>query len=41
MEQSGIKIIIPKMEIPNMGFSVFLDTENNMFGIYENRDTSM
>jgi predicted enzyme related to lactoylglutathione lyase len=27
---------MPKTEIPNMGFfPVFLDTENNMFGIYE------
>jgi uncharacterized protein len=36
IEQSGGKIIMPKTEIPNMGFfAVFLDTENNMFGIYE------
>jgi uncharacterized protein len=36
IEQSDGKIIMSKTEIPNMGFfAVFLDTENNMFGIYE------
>jgi predicted enzyme related to lactoylglutathione lyase len=35
IEQSGGKAIIPKKKIPKMGyFAVFLDTENNMFGIY-------
>jgi uncharacterized protein len=39
IEQSGGKIIMPKTEIPNMGFfAVCLDTENNMFGIYENNN---
>jgi uncharacterized protein len=39
IEQSGGKIIMPKIEIPNMGFfAVCLDTENNMFGIYENNN---
>ena len=36
LEIAGGKVIIPKTEIPNMGFyAVFLDTENNMFGLYE------
>lgn len=36
IEKAGGKIIIPKTEIENMGFIVvFLDTENNMFGIYQ------
>ena len=36
LERAGGKVIIPKTEIPNMGFyAVFLDTENNMFGLYE------
>jgi uncharacterized protein len=40
IEQSGGKIIMPKTEIPNMGFfAVCLDTENNMFGIYENNNS--
>jgi uncharacterized protein len=40
IEQSGGKIIMPKIEIPNMGFfAVCLDTENNMFGIYENNNS--
>jgi uncharacterized protein len=39
IEQSCGKIIMPKTEIPNMGFfAVCLDTENNMFGIYENNN---
>ena len=33
---AGGKVIMPKTEIPDMGFIiVFLDTENNMFGLYE------
>ena len=33
---AGGKVIMPKTEIPEMGFIlVFLDTENNMFGLYE------
>lgn len=40
IEQSGGKIIMPKTGIPNMGyFAIFLDSENNMFGIYEDKDT--
>ena len=36
LEKAGGKVIIPKTEIPNMGFYVvFLDSENNMFGLYE------
>ena len=36
LERAGGKVIIPKTEIPNMGFyAIFLDTENNMFGLYE------
>ncbi len=36
IEEAGGKVIMPKTEIPEMGFSlVFLDTENNMFGLYE------
>ena len=34
--EAGGKVIMPKTEIPDMGFIiVFLDTENNMFGLYE------
>jgi predicted enzyme related to lactoylglutathione lyase len=36
LEQAGGKLIIPKTKIPDMGFyAVFLDSENNMFGLYE------
>ena len=36
IEEAGGKVIMPKTEIPKMGFIiVFLDTENNMFGLYE------
>lgn len=36
VEQSGGKIIMNKTEIPDMGYIVvFMDTENNMFGLYE------
>jgi predicted enzyme related to lactoylglutathione lyase len=36
LEQAGGKAIIPKTEIPDMGFyAIFLDTESNMFGLYE------
>ena len=41
IEQSEGKIIMPKTPIPNMGFfAVFLDTENNMFGIYEDNKST-
>ena len=40
IEQSGGKVIMPKTEIPNMGFfAVFLDTENNMCGIFEGKNS--
>jgi uncharacterized protein len=36
IEEAGGKVIMPKTEIPDMGFiMVFLDTEKNMFGLYE------
>ena len=36
LEQAGGKVIVPKTKIPYMGFyAVFLDSENNMFGLYE------
>jgi predicted enzyme related to lactoylglutathione lyase len=36
LENAGGKVIIPKTEIPDMGFYlIFLDTENNMFGLFE------
>ena len=36
IEEAGGKVIMPKTEIPEMGFIlVFVDTENNMFGLYE------
>ena len=36
IEEAGGKVIMPKTEIPEMGFIlVFFDTENNMFGLYE------
>jgi len=36
IEQAGGKVVIPKTPVPDMGFIVvFLDTENNMFGLFE------
>lgn len=36
-QELGGKIIMPKMAIPGMGYlAVFLDTENNAFGLWEN-----
>lgn len=36
IEQSGGKVIIPKTKLPDMGFiAICLDSENNMFGIFE------
>jgi uncharacterized protein len=36
MEQSGGKMIVPKTKVSGMGFiAVFLDSEQNMFGIFE------
>lgn len=36
IEKSGGKVIIPKTKLPDMGFiAVCLDSENNMFGLFE------
>jgi len=36
VEQSGGKVIIPKTKVPQMGYIVVcLDSENNMFGLFE------
>ena len=36
IEQSGGKVTVPKTEIQNMGFfAMFQDSENNLFGLYE------
>ncbi len=36
IDTSGGKIVKQKMEIPDMGFiAIFLDSENNMFGLFE------
>ncbi|MDQ6723249.1 MAG: VOC family protein [Thermoproteota archaeon] len=36
IEQSGGKVVMPKSKVPSMGFiAVCLDSENNMFGIFE------
>ena len=36
IEKSGGKVVKAKTEIPDMGFIVvFLDSENNMFGLFE------
>ncbi len=36
--EKGGKIVIPKTEKPNMGyFTVFLDSEGNMLGLYEGK----
>jgi predicted enzyme related to lactoylglutathione lyase len=41
MEQSGGKITMPKTEIPNMGFfAIFLDSEDNMLGIYQDKEST-
>ncbi len=38
IEQSGGKIIIPKTELPDMGyFVIFTDTENNTLGLFETK----
>jgi uncharacterized protein len=42
IEQLGGKVIIPKKEITNMGFfAICLDSENNMFGIYEDNKSTI
>jgi hypothetical protein len=39
--QSGGKVTIPKKEIPDMGFfAICLDSENNIFGIYEDNKST-
>jgi len=39
--QSGGKVIISKKEIPGMGFfAICLDSENNIFGIYEDNKST-
>jgi predicted enzyme related to lactoylglutathione lyase len=36
IQQSGGQIMIPKTEIPDMGyFAILADTENNQFGLFE------
>jgi uncharacterized protein len=36
IEQSGGKVIIPKTKLPDIGYIVVcLDSENNMFGLFE------
>jgi uncharacterized protein len=36
IEQSGGKVIIPKTKVPQMGYiAICLDSENNMFGLFE------
>lgn len=36
IEQNGGKIIIQKTEVPDRGyFTIFTDSENNMFGLFE------
>ena len=38
--EKGGKIVIPKTEIPNMGyFTVFLDGEGNILGLYEGKES--
>jgi predicted enzyme related to lactoylglutathione lyase len=33
---AGGRVIVPRTEIPNLGFfAMFLDSENNMFGLFE------
>jgi len=37
VEELGGKILVPKTAIPKMGyFAVCIDTEGNVFGLYEN-----
>lgn len=38
VEQAGGKITVPKTEITNVGlFAMFLDTEGNLFGLFEEK----
>jgi hypothetical protein len=35
---AGGRVIVPRTEIPNFGFfAMFLDSENNIFGLFEKR----
>ncbi len=41
IEQSGDKVIVPKTNVSDMGFTaVFLDSEQNMFGIFEKDESA-
>ncbi len=41
VEELGGKILVPKTAIPKMGyFAVCIDTEGNVFGLYENDPTA-
>lgn len=41
IEKLGGKVIVPKMPVAGMGyFAVYLDTENNRFGIWETDSTA-
>lgn len=38
IEKADGKPIMPKMPVPNMGFiRIYLDSENNMFGLFEEK----
>jgi predicted enzyme related to lactoylglutathione lyase len=38
INRSGGRVIVPRTEIPNLGFfAMFLDSENNLFGLFEKR----
>jgi uncharacterized protein len=38
INKSGGKVTMPRTEIPNVGsFAMFLDSENNLFGLFEQR----
>jgi predicted enzyme related to lactoylglutathione lyase len=41
VEELGGKIIVSKMPVPGMGyFAVCMDTENNVFGVWENDENA-
>jgi uncharacterized protein len=38
INKSGVRVTVPRIEISNMGFfAMFLDSENNLFGLFERR----
>jgi uncharacterized protein len=38
INKSGGKVTMPRTQIPNVGsFAMFLDSENNLFGLFEQR----